>query len=226
MIKKLNTISKNKIKRKSKENVEMNDFIFSNKLKTELQFLRDNPEKLPCALCFYGEPGTGKTSFAKNLASEFSADVLYYDSNSYKSESKTSNAIVKEIRSMCNSMNLFDDEKKPFMRVFIIDEFHDLSPIAQNNYKVLVEDIRERDMIFIFILNTERNSKKSSYENRVTPAMRSRFHAINFDIHKDQVDEVCKLAKNKYPNLPKKIIHKFVSDSDMRQLSSKAKMLS
>ena len=77
--------------------LSMDNFIFPEKLRSKLQFLIDNPEKMPRVLCFYGNPGNGKTTFAKYLASSIAKEVHYYDSNSFKMDGTSSSAILKSI---------------------------------------------------------------------------------------------------------------------------------
>ena len=112
---------------------------------------------------------------------------------------------------------------KPFNRAFIIDEFHNYSLQTQDSYKIAVEEISKNSSIFIFILNTD---EKETYEKRVTPAMRSRFYDIKFDLEAHQIDEVCELSKRKYPQVPDETIRELVTANDMRRLTTKAKMLS
>ena len=206
----------------------MNNFIFSNELKTELQFLLNNPTKLPSSLCFYGKPGNGKTTFAKHLSSKLTNDIRYYDCNGYKIEGTTSNSIVQSINKSCQTLSLNQfiegDKPKPFDKVFIIDEFHNFSLQTQDSFKIAVEELSKRGILFIFILNTDSNIKSETYEKRVSPAMRSRFYSIQFDIKENQIDEVCEIVKKKHSHLPDNLIHQLVSNSDFRQLTMKSNM--
>jgi len=210
----------------------MNNFIFSNELKTELQFLLNNPTKLPSSLCFFGKPGNGKTTFAKFLSKEIGKEVQYYDSNNFKIEGTTSSVILKSINESSRTIPLNQFVKgnetlreKPFDRVFIIDEFHNLTIQTQDGFKVVVEDMSKRNNLFIFILNTDSNIKKETYEKRVSPAMRSRFYSIQFDIKENQIEEVCEIVKQKHPHVPDDLIRQLVSNSDFRQLTMRSKML-
>jgi len=212
--------------------MNMNDFIFSNKLKCELQFLLDNPTKLPGSLCLYGNPGNGKTSFANYLAHEIGAEVQYFDANSFKIDRTSSNSVLQSINDSFRTISLNQFIKgnehlrmKPYDRVFIIDEFHNSTEQTQDSYKVAVEEISKKDCIFIFILNTDLNDKHGSYEKRVTPAMRSRFYSIDFDVKEIQVDEVCKQVQIKYPKVPDELVRNLVRESDFRQLTMRAKMI-
>ena len=209
--------------------LSIDDFIFSKKLRSKLQFLIDNPEKMPRVLCFYGNPGNGKTTFAKYLASKISKEVHYYDSNSFKMDGTSSSAILKSINESYRTVSIYEFvegneylKDRPFNRAFIIDEFHNSSAQTQDGYKIAVEEISKTGSIFIFILNTD---EKETYEKRVTPAMRSRFYDIKFDLDDYQIDEVCELVKSKYTIIPDETIRKLVTANDMRRLMTKAKIL-
>ena len=210
--------------------LSMDNFIFPEKLRSKLQFLIDNPEKMPRVLCFYGNPGNGKTTFAKYLALSIAKEVQYYDSNRFKAEGKASNSILRSINDSCRTIPMYEFiegyehlKNKPFNRAFIIDEFHNSSDQTQDSYKIAVEEISKNSSIFIFILNTD---EKETYEKRVTPAMRSRFYDIKFDLEVHQIDEVFGLVKNKYPQVPDETIRELVTANDMRRLMTKAKILS
>ena len=209
--------------------LSIDDFIFSKKLRSKLQFLIDNPEKMPRVLCFYGSPGNGKTTFAKYLASKISKEVHYYDSNSFKMDGTSSSAILKSINESYRTVSIYEFvegneylKDRPFNRAFIIDEFHNSSAQTQDGYKIAVEEISKTGSIFIFILNTD---EKETYEKRVTPAMRSRFYDIKFDLDDYQIDEVCELVKSKYTMIPDETIRKLVTANDMRRLMTEAKIL-
>ena len=209
--------------------LSMDNFIFPEKLRSKLQFLIDNPEKMPRVLCFYGNPGNGKTTFAKYLASKISKEVHYYDSNSFKMDGTSSSAILKSIKKSYRTVSIYEFvegnehlKDRPFNKAFIIDEFHNSSAQTQDGYKIAVEEISNTGSIFIFILNTD---KKETYERRVTPAMRSRFYDIKFDLEDYQIDEVCELVKKKYPQIPNETVRELVTANDMRRLMTEAKIL-
>jgi hypothetical protein len=75
-------------------------------------------------------------------------------------------------------------------------------------------------------LNTEVHDKKATYAKRVSPAIRSRLYEVNFNIKKHEHDEVCALAKKKFPQFSYSVIRTQVMKNDLRQLSMKATMTS
>ena len=208
--------------------MKFDDFIFSSALQSKLQFFLDNPSKTH-NLCFHAYPGTGKTTFAKYLANEIATDVRYYDANAYKADAKTSSSIIQSINECCTTVPFPSEDSKPryFDRAFIVDEFHNSSLQNQDSYKILIEEMyKTHNAIFIFILNTEVHDKKATYAKRVSPAIRSRLYEVDFNIKIHEHDEVCALAKKKFPHLPDSVIRTNVMKNDLRQLSMKAKMMS
>jgi len=208
--------------------MKFDDFIFSSALQSKLQFFLDNPSKTQ-NLCFHAYPGTGKTTFAKYLSNEIATDVRYYDANAYKADAKTSSSIIQSINKCSTTVTRFmqNAEPKQFDTAFIIDEFHNSSLQNQDSYKILIEEMyKTHNAIFIFILNTEVHDKKATYAKRISPAMRSRLYEVDFNIKTHEHDEVCALAKKKFPQLSDSEIRTQVMKNDLRQLSMKANMMS
>ncbi len=76
----------------------MENFIFHKALKSELQFIIDKSDKLDGVLCFYGEPGCGKTSFANYYANLVSKEVKVFDANSHLFDKSSASNILKDIK--------------------------------------------------------------------------------------------------------------------------------
>ena len=85
-------------------------------------------------------------------------------------------------KSTCSSPLIFDeDDTKHFSRLFIIDEFHNLSLNKQDKFKT-IHDRLDDGMRFIFILNTDgRAGVRGRLHHRMSPAMLSRCFPFSFD---------------------------------------------
>ncbi len=206
----------------------MENFIFHNELKNELQFIIDKADKLDGVLCFYGEPGCGKTSFANYYSHLVSKEVKVFDANSHLFDKSSASNILKEIKdagksSLVSFMGDEDYNENAFWdRCFIIDEFHNLAPNRQEAYKVSLERVsKQLNAIFILIVNT---SKEKPLNKTLTPAILSRVQPVDFDIKKHHFEEVTDLVKEKYPVLDKSYIENALPD--LRQIVKMAKLLS
>lgn len=206
----------------------MENFIFHNELKNELQFIIDKADKLDGVLCFYGEPGCGKTNFANYYSHLVSKEVKVFDANSHLFDKSSASNILKEIKdagksSLVSFMGDEDYNENAFWdRCFIIDEFHNLAPNRQEAYKVSLERVsKQLNAIFILIVNT---SKEKPLNKTLTPAILSRVQPVDFDIKKHHFEEVTDLVKEKYPVLDKSYIENALPD--LRQIVKRAKLLS
>ena len=205
----------------------MENFIFHKALKSELQFIIDKSDKLDGVLCFYGEPGCGKTSFSNYYANLVSKEVSVFDANSHLFDKSSASNILKDIKdsgrkSLASFMG--DEEYNGdayWDRCFIIDEFHNLAPNRQEAYKVSLEKLsKQLNALFILIVNT---SKEKPLNKTLTPAILSRVQPVDFDIKKHHFDEVTDLVKEKYPVLDKSYIENALPD--LRQIVKRAKLL-
>ena len=175
------------------------DFIFNEDLSNKLKFFIDEPEKLPKAVCFYGEPGTGKTSFANFFAENFAKEFIYIDGANHKNFFD----LIKTFASTC----AFFLEDKPIEKVILIDEIHNLRKPDFNKLKVPLENLKK--VRFIFCANRDKNE---TIKKILTPAIYSRTHTINFDSTAKQLEELTIKAKNKYPHLSKNEIRSILPD--------------
>ena len=184
-----------------------NDFIFVPRLEEELRFFLENPTDLPAAVCFYGMPGIGKTSFAKTFAEEYSGDVQYLPMN----ETKIDKAFIKSLR-LGNTITLMDCLKgdKPFSSIAILDEFHNLTQKQQDWFKVRIDESMEMpNRRLIVCLNTT-NTK--TLEKVLSPPIRSRLHAIDFDIEQYEAGKHAELLTKKFPYLRQRDIFAWLPD--------------
>ncbi|MBT5197336.1 MAG: hypothetical protein HOM06_07245 [Gammaproteobacteria bacterium] len=53
------------------------NYVFTNALKETLFRIEMEPEKMPKFLVFFGEPATGKTTFAKTFANNMACDTQH-----------------------------------------------------------------------------------------------------------------------------------------------------
>lgn len=115
------------------------------------QFNKDN---LSQTILFTGDAGTGKTTFAKIIASHLEADVTEIDCGSEGS--------IETIRDIVDSVrlnSLFADHK-----VFILDEVHALSKPGQSALLKTIEDPQEN--VYFILLTTEPNKILNTIKTR------------------------------------------------------------
>ena len=168
------------------------------------------------AVCFYGRPGTGKTTYAKILADKFAKDVIHFDC----AIQGVNNRVMDSMSSRAASGVLPFDVKlgRPFDKCFILDEFHNLNFKDQSRYKMLIEEDPERVM-FVICLNV---TATKSFEKSVESAIRSRCESVSFDIPKDEVRTHARKVQRQFPSLPLEHIEAYLPD--MRTIKRKAQM--
>ena len=85
---------------------KFDDFIFTKALSNQLEWWLKTTTISP--LCFYGNPGNGKTSFAKFISQTKGDSVLYEDCNEVKSSFKQ---MFDRISSFARTISLFEEDK-------------------------------------------------------------------------------------------------------------------
>ena len=181
-------------------------FVFSDALERKLRMLVDNPEKLPPFTVLHGEPGTGKTSFAKSYADEISHDVIYKPTN----ESGIPSEEFKEIKKRMSAGSLYHDESCAFQKVFIFDEFHNVTKKNQDRFKTVYDEM-PNDVRFIFVLNTDVNHGKD-LSSVVSPAMFSRMESINFNVAEWEIDELVVKAQQRFSDVSETVLRAKLPD--------------
>ena len=189
------------------------DFIFTDSLSDTLRYWLETTNIHP--LCFYGTPGNGKTSFAKYISNKKGNSVMYRDCNDVKSNFKTE---LNAIDGFARTISLFSDNEV-WDKVLVLDEFHNLTDIQMDYFKVRFEQWNDSGIQIIICCNTGR---KVPIENTITPAMRSRFELISFDIYRSQLDEMVSKVLNKYPQLEEQKVYNLLPD--MRKITKSSKL--
>lgn len=194
------------------------DFIFTDRIRDEL--LELFIEGAPNVICFHGKPGIGKTSFANAFVeSVANPDRVFRDamneirSADIKREYLDASGIGK---ALSVTLDDFMPESQYGMcryeRVWILDEFHNLSPQAQDKYKIRMEEIGDDELIVV-ILNTTDNK---GIREQLTPAIYSRLHCIDMDIKRRELEEMTAKVAARYPDLRR--AHIKATLPDMRRL--------
>jgi len=188
------------------------EFLFNQSLAYQLDAFIKRPSALPQVVCFYGEPGIGKTSFALAFARHFGEYCSYHPMN----ETNINAGFIKHLN-MSTAQTLVDffrSDDKPFSTVTILDEFHNLAHKSQDFFKTQFDALGERDRVIVCLNTTDRKSLKQS----VTAPIYSRMTAkINFTLPPDEHDEFAKQIANRFLYLELDEIKS--SLPDMRQIS-------
>jgi len=200
------------------------DFILFDRLEEQLGFLDACPDKITSALCFHGLPGIGKTSFAKYFAKKHAKCVTYMDVSDWTQFKK--HAVYKdwkrELVHIDIDSNYREDKKKYFDRALILDEWGDLSNVAQTWWKLPLQEMQDIKvthdfkMLVIICLNTSpyKKEEKLNLENQMIPAIRSRCgggrkvldrsnatNIIDFCPRSGEEDSVVDAFTDRYPHL-------------------------
>ncbi len=178
---------------------KFDDFILFPRLEKELRHLSDHPEEIDAPLIFHGLPGIGKTSFAKYLSEKHASNHWSFDGSN---ENKKQNDMLVHIKNSMMYSALDGDDNKHFSRAYILDEWHDLSDIKQNQFKITFDEITDRgDSLVILCLNTSPKHNKETLEKLVTPAIVSRCDVYDFTPLAAEVEDVIEILQDKYPSL-------------------------
>lgn len=203
----------------------MDQFIFHSELESELQWMLDHPLKIPSPLCFYGEPGIGKTSFSKYLSDRVSKETVYHDCNSYLGNEKSSSQILSGINKRTFSPIIVDENRKdnPWTRSIILDEWHNFTNRTQDSYKIPFEQLSEKNgCLFILCVNTNVGKKKSIHDV-LTPAIKSRCHLVRFNILVRQKEEMVERTLKRYPMLDERFVRQTLPD--FRKINRRVQMM-
>lgn len=202
------------------------NFIFCNELRQALELFIARPEIIPSPLCFYGEPGTGKTTFAEYLADHVAAEMFYYDMNEFKANGASAGKLLDSVKAIASGRTitrLFDESKAEnavWRTAIILDEWHNATIKQQDGYKVPFEKYgKDNKTLFILCLNTTQNE---GLERRLSSAIRSRCHAISFNTKSAQTEELVGLIKKRFPKLNKTMIRGLLPD--LRRIEREAKL--
>lgn len=157
----------------------LSDLIITDATMRKLErFVRD---KCIMNVIFYGSPGIGKTTAAKVLLKETSADIYEINGSNYRGD-KT---IIQQIENFATT-NSFEDKYK----VVFIDEADKLSKDVQEALRYIIE-------------NTSSNCRYLMTVNdisKMTDAIQSRCLPICFDVPKKEINTFVKQAMVKYSN--------------------------
>ena len=214
----------------------MDNFIFTDRLKGELQCLRTHPQvikELTPVLCFYGWAGVGKTSFAKLLLDELcgEANVFYYPMNEGSLKANFLEQYIKPRFRRSLGHLFLDGEYKPLSTGLILDEFHNLTRKDQDRFKVVFDDVVHSPCIDVVIMccniePPESKVRKYSLSQVLTEPILSRVHRINFNPMpgrlEEETNELWQKAINKFPLLCPVMVKTWVPD--FRRIVREGKM--
>lgn len=189
------------------------EFLFNQRLADQLSAFIKRPAALPQVVCFYGEPGIGKTSFALAFARRFGEYCSYHPMN----ETNINAGFIKHLNmSTAHTLAAFlRSDEKPFSNVTILDEFHNLAKKSQDFFKTQFDALGERDRVIICLNTTDKKSLKQS----VTAPIYSRMTAkIDFTLSPDEYDEFAEKIVGRYRYLELDEIKSLLPD--MRQISN------
>jgi replication-associated recombination protein RarA len=185
----------------------LNELILTTKLKNQLNMFVTEPNTIPRYTLLYGEPGTGKTSFAKFFAKKSSNEYFYFACNEGLGKNQLAN-----IESILRTRSLLNQSDCEIDKVIVIDEFHNASKKEQERFKTLYDDLDDTVKL-IFILNTNSSSKGyKTLPDILSTAMISRCYSLCFDISLDEVNEVVNASKKVYENLDEETIYRYLPD--------------
>lgn len=189
------------------------DFIFTDALSNKLKWWLETTTISP--LCFYGNPGNGKTSFAKFISNTKGDSVLYEDCNEVKSSFKQ---MFERISSFARTFSLLSDDKD-WDKVLVLDEFHNLTATQMDYFKVPFEQWSESGIQIIVCCNT---GKRLPIQKTLTPALISRLELISFDTAISDRDELTVKVLNKFPQLSEHTVHNLLPD--YRKITKQTKL--
>lgn len=196
-----------------------NEFLFPVSVGETLQRLVNNPKDTAKILCFHGYPGIGKTSFAKAYASQFADQVNYKPMNEKKVDASLLDELFHQSASLMSFIGEHDDVKV-FERITILDEFHNLAPKQQDQFKVRFDNLDDNERVII-CLNTEEDRGRY-IKSKVTDAIFSRVHEINFNLQRYETKDFVEEVQLVYRHLKSSQIHAYLPD--MRRIDRENKL--
>jgi len=123
-----------------------------------------------------GSPGTGKTSTAKAIVSQFGLPYLYINAST-----DTSVEVIRtRITDFCSTMSILDDQGK--FKVVILDE---VDGVSDQFFKALRATMEQ-------FASNSRFIATCNYVNKIPDPILSRFEIINFDFDKSEETELTK----------------------------------
>ncbi len=123
-----------------------------------------------------GSPGTGKTSTAKAIVSQFGLPYLYINAST-----DTSVEVIRtRITDFCSTMSILDDQGK--FKVVILDE---VDGVSDQFFKALRATMEQ-------FASNSRFIATCNYVNKIPDPILSRFEVINFDFDKSEETELTK----------------------------------
>lgn len=183
------------------------DYWFTPELKEHLLELLEYPSEAPNLLCFFGEPGTGKTSIATHIAKSIPIESRTFNMDHRQN---LGNRFIDEERGWFegNSLASAIEENRPVKKVTILDEFHNLRFSEQDKFKTLFDRIPNSHWIIV-CLNTRTGKQLSE---SLSPAVYSRLHTLDFNIRGHQIDGLVHQVIKEYSLLSEQEIRAWLPD--------------
>ena len=191
-------------------------FVFNERLETELKFFIDNPRALPEVTCFWGHPGIGKTSFAKEYSSHFARNQSYHPLNEITGNlTETFKEKLPFNKDGASLAPFLDDGKSPekvIGHVAILDEFHNLSGSKQDYFKTVFDGMNSQSDWFRIFLCINTDKKRPTPKAVLSAPIYSRCHHIDFNTSIAEkevyVDRLCQ----RFPSLSRNEIACWLPD--------------
>ena len=199
--------------------MKFTDFIFPKSLTSKLEWWLNNSTTVLSPLCFYGFPGSGKTTFAQFIAEKKTGgeNIIYEDMNNHKTYKDDFGKTMKRITDFASTMSLF--ESGMWNKTIILDEFHNLTVNQQDAFKVKLETWNKLGVQIIICLNI---TPQKPIDKVLSKAIQSRCECINFNYSLSSMSEVLPRVLSKYPHLNPDDIKCLLPD--LRAIDRKAKL--